>query len=142
MTTREITEKLNFSNSTVHDYLKRLGFVSKLDIWIPHNLKETDLTRRITICDSLLKRSENDSFLKRFITGDEKWIVYNVILNVNDRSPGRMNLLSQHQRQIFIEEKLRSLFESGSEGNHIFRVVITSRVRRLIWPYTVISWMN
>ncbi|EZA51242.1 Histone-lysine N-methyltransferase SETMAR, partial [Ooceraea biroi] len=53
ITTREIAEKLNLSNSTVYDHLKRLGFVSKLDIWVPHNLKEIDLIRRITICDSL-----------------------------------------------------------------------------------------
>ncbi|XP_026825440.1 histone-lysine N-methyltransferase SETMAR-like, partial [Ooceraea biroi] len=72
----EIAEKLNLSNSTVYDHLKRLGFVSKLDIWVPHNLKEIDLIRRITICDSLLKRKENEPFLKRIITGDEKWIVY------------------------------------------------------------------
>ena len=36
--------------------------------------------QRISICDSLLKRNEIDSFLKRLITGDEKWIVY---YNVN-----------------------------------------------------------
>ena len=36
--------------------------------------------QRISICDSLLKRNEIDSFLKRLITGDENWIVYN---NVN-----------------------------------------------------------
>ncbi|GFX68842.1 ATP-dependent DNA helicase [Trichonephila clavipes] len=28
--------------------------------------------------ESLLKRHENDPFLKRIITGDEKWVVYNV----------------------------------------------------------------
>ncbi|GFV25186.1 histone-lysine N-methyltransferase SETMAR [Trichonephila clavipes] len=27
--------------------------------------------------ESLLKRHENDPFLKRIITGDEKWVVYN-----------------------------------------------------------------
>jgi histone-lysine N-methyltransferase SETMAR len=35
------------------------------------------LLRRIDICDLLLKREESDPFLKRIITGDEKWIVYN-----------------------------------------------------------------
>ncbi|KAG6794559.1 Ammar1 transposase [Apis mellifera caucasica] len=32
-----------------------------------------------TRCDLLKKRNENDPFLKRLITGDEKWVVYNNI---------------------------------------------------------------
>ncbi|GFV66223.1 histone-lysine N-methyltransferase SETMAR [Trichonephila clavipes] len=35
--------------------------------------------------ESLLKRHENDPFLKRIITGDEKWVVYN---NVKRRGHG------------------------------------------------------
>ena len=31
---------------------------------------------RVSICESLLKRNEIESFLKRMITGDEKWITY------------------------------------------------------------------
>ena len=50
-TTREIAEKLNILN-------------------------EIQLTKRISICDLLLKRNETDPFLKRIITGDEKWVVY------------------------------------------------------------------
>lgn len=76
-TTQEIAETLNIGQSTVHDHLKKLGFVSKLDVWVPHELKEIHLVNRLTICDLLLQREENDPFLKRMITGDEKWIVYN-----------------------------------------------------------------
>ncbi|XP_015435240.1 PREDICTED: histone-lysine N-methyltransferase SETMAR-like [Dufourea novaeangliae] len=61
ITTREIAEKLNLSNLTVHDHLKRLGLISKLDIWVPHVLMERNLCRRVD----------------RIITGDEKWVVYN-----------------------------------------------------------------
>uniref|UniRef100_V9IC99 Histone-lysine N-methyltransferase SETMAR n=1 Tax=Apis cerana TaxID=7461 RepID=V9IC99_APICE len=86
ITTREIATRLNLSNSTVHDHMKRLGFVSKLDIWVPHVLKEKDLLCRIDICDSLLKREENDPFLKRIVTGDEKWIVYDNIKQKRSRS--------------------------------------------------------
>ena len=39
ITTREIAEKLRLSNSTVHDHFKRLGTVSKLDMWIPYREK-------------------------------------------------------------------------------------------------------
>ncbi|XP_043604582.1 histone-lysine N-methyltransferase SETMAR-like [Bombus pyrosoma] len=58
----------------------KLGYVKKLGLWLPHQLKEIHLTQRISICGSLLKRNEIDPFLKRLIAGDQKWIVYN---NVN-----------------------------------------------------------
>ncbi|XP_046817450.1 histone-lysine N-methyltransferase SETMAR-like [Vespa crabro] len=76
-TPRSGSERLNLSNSTVYDHLKGLGLTSKLDIWVSHVLTERNLCRRVDICDSLLKRHENDPFLKRIITGDEKWVVYN-----------------------------------------------------------------
>ncbi|KAG6796927.1 Ammar1 transposase [Apis mellifera caucasica] len=60
-------------------HLKQLGYVQKLDTWVPHELKEKHLTQRIKSCDLLKKRNENDTFLKRLITGDEKWVVYNNI---------------------------------------------------------------
>ena len=44
-----------------------------LDIWVLHKLNRIQLTKKITIYDSLLKRNETDPFLKRIITGDEKW---------------------------------------------------------------------
>ncbi|EZA48646.1 Histone-lysine N-methyltransferase SETMAR [Ooceraea biroi] len=56
LTTREIAENLNISKSSVENHLKRLGYISKLDISVPHELKEIHLTKRIDICDSLLKR--------------------------------------------------------------------------------------
>ncbi|GFV34707.1 histone-lysine N-methyltransferase SETMAR [Trichonephila clavipes] len=72
ITTREIGLRLNLSNSTVYDHFKGLGLSSKLDVWVPDVLTERNLCRRIDVCDSLLKRHENDSFLKRIITGNEK----------------------------------------------------------------------
>ncbi|GFT83159.1 histone-lysine N-methyltransferase SETMAR [Trichonephila clavipes] len=72
LTTREIGLRLNLSNSTVYDHLKGLGLSSKLDVWVPHVYTERNLCCRIDVCDSLLKRHDNDRFLKRIITGDEK----------------------------------------------------------------------
>ena len=40
-------------------------------------MKEIHPTQRINICDTHLKRNAIDLFLKRIITGGEKWIVYN-----------------------------------------------------------------
>ncbi|MDD9350656.1 hypothetical protein, partial [Mumia sp.] len=49
----EIAETLKIHHSTVHDHLKKLGYVSKLDRWVPHELREVHLTARV-VC-SLVK---------------------------------------------------------------------------------------
>ena len=74
--TREIAEMLKISHTCVERHLKQLGYVNKLDIWVPHKLNEMQLTKRICISDSLLKRIETYPFLKRIIKSDEKWVVY------------------------------------------------------------------
>ena len=45
ITTREIVERLNLSNATVHKHMK-LGLISKLDIWVPHVLTEASFVRK------------------------------------------------------------------------------------------------
>lgn len=40
------------------------------------NWRKGNLLDRIDACDSLLKRNEINPFLKRKVTGDEKWITY------------------------------------------------------------------
>ena len=61
-TTQEIAEKLNISHKCVERHLKQLGYVNNLNIWVPHKLNEIQLIKRISICDSLLKRNEIDPF--------------------------------------------------------------------------------
>ncbi|OAD62854.1 Histone-lysine N-methyltransferase SETMAR [Eufriesea mexicana] len=112
-TTREIAEKLNVSHTCIQKKLKQLGYVKKLDLWIPRQLKEIHLTQRISICDSLLKRNEIDRFLKRLITGDEKRIVYN---NVNRKrswmmqdEPAQTTPKSEmHQKLLYFPSYLKS----------------------------------
>ena len=88
-TTWEIANILNISKSSVENHLHQLGYVNRFDVWVPHKLSEKNLLDRISTCDSLLKRNENVSFLKQFVTGDEKWILYN---NVEQkRSWGKRN---------------------------------------------------
>ncbi|KAF7381282.1 hypothetical protein HZH68_016157 [Vespula germanica] len=81
-TTHKFAEELNVSHTCIQKKLKQLGYVKKLDLWVPHQLKEIHSMQLISICDSLLKRNEIDPFLKRQITGNDKWIVYN---NLNRR---------------------------------------------------------
>ena len=82
--------------------LKSLSFVKKLDVWVPHELKEIHLNR-MSVCDQLIKREENDSFLKRMITGDEKWIVYNNVSR--KRSWSRRGEASEKQAKAKIHQK-------------------------------------
>lgn len=106
-TTRDIAEKLNVSHTCIEKKLKTLGYVKKLDLWIPHQLKEIHLTQRISICDSLLKRNENDPFLKNLVTGDEKWIVYNNVTRKRswvkqDKPAQTVSKAEIHQKKIML----------------------------------------
>lgn len=77
LTTDEIGERLNVDRTTVADHLKRLGMVRNMDIWLPHELTERNLMDRVETCENLLRWNEQSPFLKRLVTGDEKWVVYN-----------------------------------------------------------------
>lgn len=55
----------------------------------------------------LIKREENDPFLKRMITGDEKWIVYNNVgrkrsWSRRDDSPQTTSKAELHQRKVML----------------------------------------
>ncbi len=80
----DIAKALNIHHQTVLNHLKKAGYKKKLDVWVPHELSVKNLMDRINICDSLLKRNEIEPFLKRMVTGDEKWIKYDN--NVRKRS--------------------------------------------------------
>ena len=87
--TREVTSRaaaqslckgVDHAHTFVEKYLKQLDYVNKLDIWVSHKMNEIQLTKRISNYDSLLKRNEADPFLKRIITGDEKWVIYDNVV--------------------------------------------------------------
>lgn len=73
---RSIALELNIDHKTVLNHLKKAGFTKKLDVWVPHELTQKNLMYRISICESLLNRNKIDPFLKRIVTGDEKWVTY------------------------------------------------------------------
>lgn len=60
ITMREIAKMLNVSHTTIENQIKCLGLVEKLDIWVPHELKEIHLRQRINICDTHFKRNAID----------------------------------------------------------------------------------
>ncbi|EFN81229.1 Histone-lysine N-methyltransferase SETMAR, partial [Harpegnathos saltator] len=74
--TYSIAQELKISQKTVWNHLHKAGLKKMLDVWVPHELTQKNLLDRIHACDSLLKRNEIDPFLKRMVTGDEKWVTY------------------------------------------------------------------
>ena len=67
-TTREIAESFNLSNAIVQKHMKRLGLISKRDMWVPHVFTERNLLYRIKDCVTLIRRQRNDPFLKHIVT--------------------------------------------------------------------------
>ncbi len=80
ISTYDIAKELNIDQKTVLNHLHKAGYKKKLDVWVPHELTQKNLLDRVSICDSLLKRNEIEPFLKRLITGDEKWIKYDNVV--------------------------------------------------------------
>lgn len=83
LSSRELALRLDVSHTTVLNHLHEIGKVCKMGIWVPHQLSVNNLLQRTSICTSLLARYDVDPFLKRIVTGDEKWVLY---LNVERKS--------------------------------------------------------
>jgi histone-lysine N-methyltransferase SETMAR len=73
---RELAIRLGVSQRAVIDHLHEIGKVNRVGVWVPHELSAENLQQRLSICTSLLARQELDPFLKRIVTGDEKWVLY------------------------------------------------------------------
>ncbi|XP_043262550.1 histone-lysine N-methyltransferase SETMAR-like [Colletes gigas] len=68
---REIANASNIPRTTVHEHLTKLGYVKRYEVWVPHQLTESNLLNRISTCDLLIQRDKREPFLKSLITGDE-----------------------------------------------------------------------
>lgn len=75
-TLKDFSNELNVDRSTIGKRLHALGMVQKSGNWVPHQLKERDIERRLVTCEILLQRQKRKGFLHRIVTGDEKWIYY------------------------------------------------------------------
>lgn len=106
-TTRELAEELNVDQSTVVRHLHLIGKVKKLDKWIPHELSENQKNRRFDVSSALLLRNQNDPFLNRIVTCDEKWILYDNRRRSaqwldHDESPKYFPKPKMHQKKVMV----------------------------------------
>ncbi|GFX61659.1 histone-lysine N-methyltransferase SETMAR [Trichonephila clavipes] len=69
------------NHKTVLNHLRKIGLKKKLDVWVPQQLTPKNMMDRISICEALAKLNEIDSFLKRMVTGDQKWGTYDSIVH-------------------------------------------------------------
>ena len=104
-TVQEIDEMLKISKSKIDRHIQRLRLVKKLDICIPHEMKEIHFINDFGF-DLHLKRNEFNPFLKRIITGDEKWIVYNNVVRKRSWSkrdePPQTSIAELRQKNIML----------------------------------------
>ncbi|GFW82296.1 histone-lysine N-methyltransferase SETMAR [Trichonephila clavipes] len=80
VSSRSIAQVLKMEHKIVLSHLSKVGFKKELDVWVLHQLTPKIMTDRISISEVLAKRNEIDPFLKRMVTGDEKWVTYDNIV--------------------------------------------------------------
>ena len=73
---RQLLIQIVIAHVRLQRMYRRHAFKKIKTFWLPHKLKKINLMQRISNCDSLLKLNKINPFLKRLITGDEKWIVF------------------------------------------------------------------
>ena len=127
---------LKIPKSSIDRHIQHLGLVKKLDIWIPHELKEIYLTKRINACDLHLKRNEFDPFLNKL-----SLVIKNRMFRItsfeNDNGPSVMNHHKQHRKLNCMKKRLYCLF--GGIGKVWHFLSCFQGTKQLIRMSTVVS---
>ena len=61
---------------TIRDHLHAIGKSYRAGVWVPHQLTDEQKSMRVMIANSNLIRHDKEPYLKRLVTSDEKWILY------------------------------------------------------------------
>ncbi|GFV44936.1 mariner Mos1 transposase [Trichonephila clavipes] len=107
LSSQEIAEEFGIHHTTVGDHIKSLGFVLKRSVWVPHELKEKNLSDHVRMCSSHLIRHNVEPFLDKLINGDEKGILYeNIKRKKSYCKPGKSSATvpkpSIHQQKVLL----------------------------------------
>lgn len=74
--TRDMATALGVSQRTIVNGLTSIGKTKKFGRYIPHELTQWDMDRRVDASISLLTLSRRFDWLDSIVTGDEKWVYY------------------------------------------------------------------
>lgn len=74
-----IAHKLKIDHKAVLNHLNKAIFKKKLNIWVSEQLPQKNLMNRTSIFEASTKQNEIEPFLKKIVTGDEKWVIYNIV---------------------------------------------------------------
>ena len=75
-TTRCLADKFKCSHTIIEERLHEFGKSWRCGIWIPHELSDDQLKRRVDSCIELLTSHRTFDWLSNIVTGDEKWVMY------------------------------------------------------------------
>ncbi|XP_032685598.1 histone-lysine N-methyltransferase SETMAR-like [Odontomachus brunneus] len=109
------------------------------DKHVPHELSVKTMIDRINICDTLLKRNEIEPFLKKMITGDEKWVTY------DNRTRKRSWTEKEEKAQAIVKPGLTTkkvMCVCGGIGRESLTMSCYRSVKQLIPNSTVNNWRD
>lgn len=76
LSTRMLAVDFHCSHTQIASILKKLGKKLRHGKWVPHELTQNQKNSRLAAAQQLLKRFEQEDFLDRIITADEKWVSF------------------------------------------------------------------
>ena len=132
----------------VHGQFKKCGLKNRWYQWKPPKLTTAQIQKRVKIAKTLNFRTPYALYLKRIITGDEKWMSYdNTARQIHWAEPGAIQILAKpplHQPKIllclFLNFQGPVNFESLKNENTVNGDFNWSHLRRLMskfketWP--------
>ncbi|GFW97727.1 histone-lysine N-methyltransferase SETMAR [Trichonephila clavipes] len=77
---RSITQELKIDHKIVLSHLRKVGLKKKAPCLGAHQLTPKNMMDQISIREALARWNEIDPFLKRMVTGDDKWVPYDNIV--------------------------------------------------------------
>ena len=105
LTTREIADILKISKSSVENELHKLGYVSKLDVWVPHKLTEANLVQKVSICDIVAETGKQWAIFWNELLLEMKSGLFTVMWHAKDRGKRQVIHHKEHPKQASIQKK-------------------------------------
>lgn len=116
----EIGLALELSSSSIYRRLHELGFVHKLERWIPHILTDKNRLLRLEICNELIQMvKSHPSILGNLITSDEKQVYLDNSSRIRvwrKRGAADTEPLPERARPDYLSKKVLGVFFWDCEG--------------------------